>query len=169
MAEEKINEKMIIGEVIAKYPEVADVMLSYGLHCVGCHVGTHESIWDGALAHNMSEKKIEELVNEMNETVEDIKNKKISMSDLAVKKFKELLKEDKKEGYGLKLTIIKENSLENYDLDFAEKPLATDEVIEEKGLKIFIDKELLKKVKGTRINYVEGMMGSGFRIFNPNK
>ena len=169
MVEEKINEEMLIGEVIAKHPEVADVMLSYGLHCVGCHVGVHESIKEGSLAHNMSEKKIEELIKEMNETIEDIKNKKISMSDLAVKKFKELLKEDKKEGYGLKLTIIKENSLENYDLDFAEKPLANDEVIEEKGLKIFIDKELLKKVKGTRINYVEGMMGLGFRIFTPNK
>jgi len=166
---ELIKKEMIIGEVIVKHPSVADVMLSYGLHCVGCHVGTHESIKDGALAHNMSEKKIEELVKEMNETVEDIKNKKISMSDLAVKKFKELLKNDKKEGYGLKLTVIKENSLENYDLDFAEKPLANDEVIEEKGLKIFVDKELLKKVKGTRINYVEGMMGLGFRIFTPNK
>ena len=165
---ELIKKEMIIGEVIVKHPSVADVMLSYGLHCVGCHVGTHESIKDGALAHNMSEKKIEELVKEMNETIEDIKNKKISMSDLAVKKFKELLKNDKKEGYGLKLTVIKENSLENYDLDFAEKPFVNDEVLEEKGLKIFVDKELLKKVKGTRINYVEGMMGSGFRIFNPN-
>ena len=165
---DKIKKEMFIGEVIAKYPEVADVMLSYGLHCIGCHVGAYESINDGALAHGADTKKIEKLIKEMNETVVDVKTKEISLSDSAAKKFKELLKDDKKEGYGLKLTVLKENGLENYDLDFAEKPSSNDEVFEEKGLKIFIDKKLLKKVKGMRINYVEDMMGSGFRIFNPN-
>ena len=38
MKEDKINKNMTLGEVVEKYPETAEVMLKYGLHCVGCHI-----------------------------------------------------------------------------------------------------------------------------------
>ena len=33
--EQKVTKDMTIGEVVRKYPAAAEIMLSYGLHCVG--------------------------------------------------------------------------------------------------------------------------------------
>lgn len=66
---EKINGKMTLGEVVQKYPETAEVMLKYGLHCVGCHVAAWETIEQGASAHGLDKKKITEMLKEMNKAV----------------------------------------------------------------------------------------------------
>ncbi|MFH1172579.1 MAG: DUF1858 domain-containing protein [Nanoarchaeota archaeon] len=65
----KINEKMTIGEVVEKYPKTAEVMLKYGLHCVGCSVAGFETIEQGAKRHGMDDKEIEKMILEMNEVV----------------------------------------------------------------------------------------------------
>ena len=49
----KISKGMTLGELVAKHPETVDVMLKYGLHCVGCHMAALETIEQGALAHGM--------------------------------------------------------------------------------------------------------------------
>jgi len=166
--EEKINKKMIIGEVISKYPVAVDIMLGFGLHCVGCHVNAYESIDSGALSHGMKEKKISEMIAEINNAIRDIETKQVSLSKSAAKKFKELAKTDNKEGYGLRLGIESGCcSSESYTVDFAEKQDESEEVFEDNGLKIFIKKSDLSKTKGTRINYLGGAY-SGFKIFNPN-
>ena len=65
---------MTLGEAIQKSPESAEIMMNYGLHCVGCHVASWETIEQGALGHGMSNKEIEKMVKEINETIN--KNKK---------------------------------------------------------------------------------------------
>ncbi len=66
---EKINGKMTLGEVVKKYPETAEVMLKYGLHCVGCHVAAWETIEQGAMAHGLDKKKRDEMLKEMNKAM----------------------------------------------------------------------------------------------------
>ena len=61
-----INEKMTLGEVVEKYPKTAEVMLNYGLHCIGCHVATWETIEQGAYSHGMDKKMLNKMVSEMN-------------------------------------------------------------------------------------------------------
>ena len=70
---EEVTKDMTLGEVINRYPKVAEVMLKYGLHCIGCHVGTFETIEQGALAHGMSEEQLTEMVDEINAEI----NKKV--------------------------------------------------------------------------------------------
>ena len=65
---------MTLGEAIQKFPESAEIMMNYGLHCVGCHVASWETIEQGALGHGMSKNKGEKMVKEINETIN--KNKK---------------------------------------------------------------------------------------------
>jgi hybrid cluster-associated redox disulfide protein len=71
MAEEpKITKDMTIGDVIEKHPDCATVMMESGLHCIGCHVATHESIEQGSQAHGMSDEDIDKMVVKMNEAIE---------------------------------------------------------------------------------------------------
>ena len=67
---EKITKDMTLGEVVVKFPETVKVMISYGLHCVGCHVAAYETIEQGSLAHGMDKTQIENMLKEMNKAVE---------------------------------------------------------------------------------------------------
>ncbi|MEK7624582.1 MAG: DUF1858 domain-containing protein [Patescibacteria group bacterium] len=62
----KITKTMTLGEVIAKYPKSVDVFMKYGLHCIGCSVATWETVEQGAKAHGIDGKKLEDLLEELN-------------------------------------------------------------------------------------------------------
>jgi|TARA_B100000315_G_C14572007_1_gene586064 hybrid cluster-associated redox disulfide protein len=62
----KITKNMTLGETVSKYPESAEVLLKYGLHCIGCHVATWETLEQGAMAHGMDNKKLDDMLKELN-------------------------------------------------------------------------------------------------------
>ena len=62
----KITKEMSIEEIINRIPNSAEIMFSKGLHCVGCHVAASESLEQGAKAHGLSDKKIADMVKEIN-------------------------------------------------------------------------------------------------------
>src|SRR3989338_2266023 len=159
-----ITKDMTIGEVVARYPETAEIMLGYGLHCICCHVNPYESIEGGAMGHGMSPGTIGQLVAEMNEAVAGAHDDKdINLSDSAVKKFSELMEKEGKAGWGLKFSVEPGGcSGFSYVMDFAQKAEENEKVIEEKGMKIFVDKEVFTMVKGVRIDFTDGLQGSGF-------
>jgi len=66
---ERITKDMLLGDVVSRYPESAMVMAKHGLHCIGCHIAAWETIEQGAKSHGMSDKEIEEMIEEMNEVV----------------------------------------------------------------------------------------------------
>lgn len=55
-----------------------------------------------------------------------------------------------------------------YALDFADASRPGDTILEMEGLKIFIDMASLEYLRGTEIDYVTGLQGSGFKFKNPN-
>ena len=69
MTKENVSKSMTLGEVVEKFPESAEVMMNYGLHCIGCHVASWETIEQGALGHGLGEKEIEKMVTEINEKI----------------------------------------------------------------------------------------------------
>ncbi len=66
----KIQKTDNIYETIQEYPETVEIFLQYDLHCVGCPVSGADSIENGAKAHGLEDKEIEEMVERMNEVVE---------------------------------------------------------------------------------------------------
>lgn len=62
----KITKDMSIEEIINKHPNSAEIMFNYGLHCVGCHVASSESLEEGAKAHGLNDKQIADMVKEIN-------------------------------------------------------------------------------------------------------
>jgi hybrid cluster-associated redox disulfide protein len=63
---EIIKKNMLIGEIISKYPQAVDIMLKHGMHCVGCHVATWETLEQAAQQHSID---ISALVKDINENI----------------------------------------------------------------------------------------------------
>ena len=58
-----INKDMTIGELIQSFPEKAEILLSAGMHCLGCPASQAETIAEACEVHGID---VEELVNELN-------------------------------------------------------------------------------------------------------
>ena len=69
---EKITKEMGIMEIIQKKPKAGEIMMEYGMHCLGCMASQFESLEQGCQAHGIEEKKIEEMVDKINK-IEDEK------------------------------------------------------------------------------------------------
>ncbi|HWP37533.1 MAG TPA: iron-sulfur cluster assembly accessory protein [Gemmatimonadales bacterium] len=55
-----------------------------------------------------------------------------------------------------------------YGLNIEEQPLDDDIVVEEAGLRVFVDTFSAQYLDGVTIDYVSGLHGSGFTFDNPN-
>ncbi len=168
-----ITKSMTIGDAVNKYPEAAGVMLDYGLHCIGCHVNPFESIEMGAKAHGMDDKEINAMLKEVNKKLSksgnDAETNSITITTNSISKIKELLKREGKVGYGLRINVIPGGCAgQSYGMRFDKKIADNDEVIEKDGVKVIIDKDSFEILKGSKVDYIEGLEGSGFKVSNPN-
>jgi len=59
-----------LGELVFKYPKTVEVLLDYGLHCVGCGAMYYDTVEAGARVHGFNDEKIDELVIRINEVIE---------------------------------------------------------------------------------------------------
>jgi hybrid cluster-associated redox disulfide protein len=62
----KVTKRTLIQEIIDNNPRAIEIMLRYGLHCVGCMAAAGETLEEGAKAHGMKDKEIERMVSEIN-------------------------------------------------------------------------------------------------------
>lgn len=62
-----IKKEMLIGDVIRTYPEAADVLLHFGMHCIGCMAARGESIADACVVHGLD---VDELVEALNAAID---------------------------------------------------------------------------------------------------
>jgi len=93
----------------------------------------------------------------------------IQMTEKAVGKVKELLSAEDKQGFELRVAIHGGGcSGFQYGLTFenAEKP--NDQILEFGGLKVYVDAMSGMYLEGVKIDYVDSLDGSGFKIDNPN-
>ncbi len=55
-----------------------------------------------------------------------------------------------------------------YDLSFDEEVGDGDQVVEDKGIKVLVDKKSLLYLIGTTLDFSDGLNGKGFQFINPN-
>jgi iron-sulfur cluster assembly accessory protein len=53
-------------------------------------------------------------------------------------------------------------------MEFADAEAPGDETFEVHGIKLVVDSKSAMLLGGTEVDYVEGLMGSGFKFNNPN-
>jgi iron-sulfur cluster assembly accessory protein len=56
----------------------------------------------------------------------------------------------------------------SYGMGFEEKADEDDALISENGVQVIVDSYSQKYLKGANVDYIESLMGSGFKINNPN-
>lgn len=60
--ERKITENTIITEALEINPNAAAILMSYGMHCLGCAIAHGETVGEAAAVHGADlEKMLEEL------------------------------------------------------------------------------------------------------------
>ena len=62
-----VTKDITIGELLKQSPDVAPVLLSAGMHCLGCPASQAESIEDAAMVHGLD---VDELMAEINSFLE---------------------------------------------------------------------------------------------------
>lgn len=58
-----ITKDITIGELLRMNPEVAPVLMSAGMHCLGCPSAQAESIGDAAMVHGIDADALVEQIN----------------------------------------------------------------------------------------------------------
>lgn len=92
----------------------------------------------------------------------------VTLTDKAVEMVKEAMAQEKLEGHALRIGVTGGGcSGLQYLLDFSDKPTEDDFVLEQGGVKVFIDPFSAAHLDGTVIDYVDGLHGSGFKFDNP--
>ncbi len=66
---EPISKDMMIEDVIMVHPDLAPVIMDYGVHCVGCGASGFETIEEGFMGHGMSEEEIDDIIIELNKLI----------------------------------------------------------------------------------------------------
>jgi len=64
----KITENTLIAEVISLNPQAARILMSYGMHCIGCAMAHGETIGEAVSVHGQD---LEELLAKLNEGIEE--------------------------------------------------------------------------------------------------
>jgi iron-sulfur cluster assembly accessory protein len=176
-----IHRQMTIEQILSLFPNKAQKLSQEitraGLHCVGCHAATWETLEAGMYGHGMSDDQINNLVNRLNALLEEEADMStISMTARAAKKYLEILEEDGKTGWGVRFEerMAGCNGFE-YVLDFSEKAeqgaadaMENDETFVSNGIEIHVKKAMVPRLLGSEIDYVDGLQGAGFKISNPN-
>ena len=87
----------------------------------------------------------------------------------AAEMVKTIMKNEGREGAGLRVTVMPGGcSGYTYGLDFADAAAADDIVLEQEGVKVFINEDVEPLVSGAKLDFVESLQGAGFVLDNPN-
>jgi len=93
----------------------------------------------------------------------------LKLTEKAAQQVKALLARENLDGYGLRVAVTSGGcSGFSYGLDFDKETKPGDVVLEIDGLKVYMNESSAKHLKGTTIDYVSGLQGTGFKFINPN-
>ena len=59
----KIEKTTTIGEILENTPEKAEMLIDFGMHCLGCPASQMETLEEACLVHGID---VEEVVNAIN-------------------------------------------------------------------------------------------------------
>ena len=94
----------------------------------------------------------------------------MSLTEAAAERVKHLMSSRDEPANGLRIGVrTGGGSGMAYSMDFADDKEPLDEVVEEKGVTLFVDSKALMFLIGTEMDYVEDKLQSGFVFNNPNE
>ena len=64
---QKVNKEMLLPEVLAVHPAIAELLMSRGMHCISCFAAEAESLEEALYVHGYAPDEIDEVVDEIND------------------------------------------------------------------------------------------------------
>jgi len=96
--------------------------------------------------------------------------KVMTLTDAAAERVREIMGRSQRAVAGLRIGVKNGGCAGmEYTMDWAERQEALDEVIEDKGIKLFIDPKAVLFLLGTEMDYRVEPLKSGFVFNNPNQ
>jgi iron-sulfur cluster assembly protein len=96
--------------------------------------------------------------------------KVMSLSDAAAERIKQIIARSPSGVSGLRVGVKKGGCAGmEYTMEYADNPHPGEEVIEDKGVKIFIEPKAVLFLLGTEMDYQTDRFSSGFVFNNPNQ
>lgn len=93
----------------------------------------------------------------------------IDVTPKAAEKVSEFMKQEGKDNLYLRVYVTGGGcSGLSYGMGFEENPDEDDVILDQNNVKILVDNYSQKYLKGAVVDYIESLMGSGFKITNPN-
>ncbi len=94
----------------------------------------------------------------------------ITLSDNAASRIKEILSNDETKSIGVRVGVKSGGCAGmSYIMEYAKEINPTDEIIEDKGVKVFIDPGAIMYLLGTEMDYKKEQFSSTFVFKNPNE
>jgi iron-sulfur cluster assembly accessory protein len=111
----------------------------------------------------------EATVTQQNDVGSDV-SAAVLLSPTAVARVKVLLQREKRsDPAGLRVSVVGGGcSGMQYSLELDDGPRDDDAVLDFDGVRVFIDPSSAPYLAGTRVDYVDGLHGAGFKFVNPN-
>ncbi len=66
-----ITKEILVSELLERHPETAPILISYGLHCVGCAFSSFDTLENGIKIHGMDDETFEMLMKDINKVAFD--------------------------------------------------------------------------------------------------
>ena len=97
-------------------------------------------------------------------------NQIIKLSDNAAARIREIMSKTKEDFLGVRVSVKSGGCAGmSYVMEYTKKANPNDEIIEEKGVKVFVDPAAAMYLLGTEMDYKEEEMSSTFVFNNPNE
>ena len=94
----------------------------------------------------------------------------ITLSDNAANRIKEIISNDETKSVGVRVGVKSGGCAGmSYVMEYAKEINPTDEIIEDKGVKVFIDPSAIMYLLGTEMDYKKEQFSSTFIFNNPNE
>jgi iron-sulfur cluster assembly accessory protein len=93
----------------------------------------------------------------------------VTLTDRAVEMVREAIEAENLQGHGIRIGVVGGGcSGFQYSMDFESAAKDGDVVLEQSGVKLFVDPMSSMYLQGVTIDYVQGLQGAGFKFTNPN-
>ena len=93
----------------------------------------------------------------------------VILTEKAAEMVKVTMEREGARGCGLRVGVVGGGcSGFQYHLAFEAEPGAEDAVLEQNGVRIFVDRASQPHLQGVTLDYVTGLHGAGFKFLNPN-
>ena len=177
----KITKDTLIRDILSENPEksplLSEIMIDFGIHCVGCGAAAFESLEEGVLSHGYSEEDLNRLITNLNKAINEetpksnieIKDFKLTLSGKALEKIQDLIKSEGKEKNILRVSVLAGGcSGYTYDLELVEETPKEDLKFKQEDLQISVERDSLEYLNNTEIDFLDSLKESGFKFNNPN-